>query len=58
MRSKLIGADKTMNSQRLSRLIASRESQRATNYLLELYSRLSPRQRKIIRNDMNKLKTK
>lgn len=45
-----------MNSQRLSKIIQGRETQKVQNYLLELYNKLSSGQRKIIRQDMEKLK--
>jgi len=43
-----------MNSQRLSKLIATREQKRITNHLLEVYSCLTPSQRKTIKIMLNK----
>ena len=45
-----------MNSQRLSKIIQERETQKVQNYLLELYNKLSSGQRNIIRHDMGKIK--
>ena len=46
-----------MNAQRFSKVIQSRESKRVSNYLLEVYHCLTPSQRKIIREDMERIKS-
>lgn len=45
-----------INAQRLSKIIQEKESIKTQNYLLSLYSKLTPEQRSVIRKDLEKLK--
>ena len=45
-----------INSQRLSRIITSRECRSAQDYLVELYDRLSPESRQDIKDMLNRNK--